>query len=237
MNIRVIAALAVIFPSAMSIACSSDPGSAPGPGTDTGASSDDGKDGAILPPAETGAETGAEAGLDGGVDSSIPVDTGPTVPAGCTLIELGQLTFIASRSSTINALFQGPLTTSLGDPSIVDGLNLQVIGMDDSVVNKTGTFELGVGPEANYSTAEHEVLAFEDPTSAGSVRKFFPVSGQLTIDATTPAATAATKGMKGRLSNVKMVEVTIDSTSHVSTPVPGGKCVYIADKVLDIKAP
>jgi hypothetical protein len=175
-------------------------------------------------------------GVEGGMSPDSGASDAPiegAVPAGCTAIHLDKLQFDAANSSSLASLFRGPLTDKLGDPTSVDGVILSVVSMDGSAVQKTGAFQLGVGVEANYSTCEHCVVVVEDSTSATTKKRFFPVSGTMNIDPSTPPAQGATKGLKGSLVNVKLIEVTIGpAPTYRSTPVAQGACMYFADEAI-----
>jgi hypothetical protein len=85
-----------------------------------------------------------------------------------------------------------------------------------------GTFDLGAGNDANYSTCKHCVLLAEDVNPMGIPKKFyFQTGGTMTITATDPATPAKSNGS---IDGVTVVEVTIDPTTYASTPVPGGGC-------------
>lgn len=159
--------------------------------------------------------------------------SGGGVPPGCTEIHLSTLIFNAANSTDINVQFQSELATSLGDPSSVDGMTLSILSPDGAVLDETGTFDLGAGVEANYMTCEHCVVVVQDATAATTKKKFYPVSGTMTISASTPPATASTLGMQGSLDQVKLIEVTIDPPTYESIPVVGGDCLYMTSEPLD----
>jgi hypothetical protein len=164
---------------------------------------------------------GGEAATEGGA------------PDGCTAIHIDKLQFDPANSSNVASLFRGPLTVQLGDPGVVDGVILSVVSLDGSALQKTGAFQLGMGVEANYSTCEHCVVVVQDGTSTTTKKRFFPVSGTMNIDPSTPPAQGATKGLKGSLVDVKLIEVTIGpAPTYRSTPVSGGACIYLADDAI-----
>ncbi len=153
-------------------------------------------------------------------------------PAGCTEIHLSTLKFDAASSNSVAALFRAELSTTLGEPTSVDGMTLTIASPDGSALDKTGTFTLGSGIEANYSTCEHCVVVVQDAT--GTNKKFFPESGTITISSSTPPSSTATSGLTGSLDKVKLVEVTIGGApNYVSTPVAGGACLYFTAEPLN----
>jgi hypothetical protein len=154
------------------------------------------------------------------------------IPAGCTAIELQQMQYDAANSNTNARLFRAVLATTLGGTAI-DGMTVGVISLDPADLSLTGAFALGVGIEANYSTCEHCIVVVQD-SGAALAKRFFPVSGTLNIDATTPASNAATTGFQGSLVGVRLIEVTIaGAPTFTSTPVPNGDCLYVVNEPFD----
>jgi hypothetical protein len=176
--------------------------------------------------ADAPTEGSIESGTEGGI-------TEGGTPAGCTAIHASRLTFDSTNSSNIASLFSGPLSVALGDPASADGVIVSIVSLDGMAVKKTGAFPLGVGVENNYETCEHCVVVVQDTTSTTTKKKFFPVSGTMNIDPSTPPSAGATTGIKGTLVDVKLIEVTIGpGPAYHSTPVPGGACVYFANEPL-----
>ena len=95
-----------------------------------------------------------------------------------------------------------------------DFLSLEFYGS-----NHIGSFELGAGDNANYSSCLQCILAYVDD---GSGPFFFQATGSLTVygDPTNSVLDA-------ELSDVTLMEVTIDPETYVSTLVPGGDCLHI----------
>jgi hypothetical protein len=85
----------------------------------------------------------------------------------------------------------------------------------------TGTFDLSQAPDTNYKTCAHCLLAYENFELA-TPTAYFPVSGQMQV---TTADTAYTGVSAGTLVNVKLIEVTVESSQ--TTPVPGGGCLLL----------
>ncbi len=96
---------------------------------------------------------------------------------------------------------------------------------------KSGTFDLSLAPEDNYTSCAHCVLVFEDFTTM-SPTKFFPVSGTMTV--TTPD-TALNAHSKGLLAELVLREVTLAKT--VTTPVPKGRCLRLSAAMWDSTVP
>ena len=96
----------------------------------------------------------------------------------------------------------------------------------------TGTFDLGAGVEASFDTCTACLLVVEDqPEEGDPARIYFQQSGTLDLGTTTPYYIA------GSLTDVTLVEVTLDPDSGASTPVPGGQCLHITNLTFDIQPP
>ena len=177
------------------------------------------------------AGTGGSAGVAGTGGSA---GSGGGVPAGCTAIQLKSVFYDAQNSSELATILRAPLSTSLGNAQTIDGMSISIISPDGAVLTETGTFVLGQGDESNYSTCTHCIVVDQDAGSATS-RKFFPTSGTMTIDPSTPPISVSTKGFKGKLEGVELHEVTIGpAPDFLSTPVPGGGCLYVVDQPLNV---
>ncbi len=96
----------------------------------------------------------------------------------------------------------------------------------------TGTFDLGAGEEANYATCMACLLVIEDqPAEGDPARIFFQQSGTLDLGTTSPYYIA------GSLTDVTLVEITIDSETGESTPVPDGQCLHVTNLSFDVQPP
>lgn len=89
----------------------------------------------------------------------------------------------------------------------------------------TGTIDLAAPPNDNYSSCSTCLRVFEDFLNQ---RIYYPKSGTISVD-----PTSADNSVKFTLSDVELVEVTIDSETNESTVVPDGKCVHIASATGD----
>lgn len=88
-----------------------------------------------------------------------------------------------------------------------------------------GTFELGQGPEANFSTCARCVAAFRGMSIAHG---FFADEGELLI-----SVDPFSQRLSASLTNVRLIEVTIGGETLESTPVPDGLCVRLEDTTID----
>ncbi|MGB0133763.1 hypothetical protein [Dokdonella sp.] len=82
-----------------------------------------------------------------------------------------------------------------------------------------GSFNLATGANDNYSTCDQCITFSRDYTDPVNNKLFFQSTGTITI---TQAPGPATLNVQ--LSNTRLVEVTLDPNTYVSTPVPGGEC-------------
>jgi hypothetical protein len=98
---------------------------------------------------------------------------------------------------------------------------------DQAGPQTTGSFDLSQPPDDNYSTCSHCVLVFENFNDA-SPTAYFPVSGRIGVTEPDVSYTAESAGV---LTGLRLVQVTIDQT--VTTPVPGGACLALADSPWD----
>jgi len=108
----------------------------------------------------------------------------------------------------------------LGDVVVPDGLGLQFFA------DTTGPFDLAAGGNENYATCAQCLLVLEDVDSTfGPNRVYFPTSGALTVDPSTPPITSAP--LRATLEDVTLVEVTLDPNTWESTPVSNGQCLHV----------
>jgi hypothetical protein len=97
----------------------------------------------------------------------------------------------------------------------------------------TGSFELGTGVDDNFESCGRCVLVERDASAVGNAgnTRFFATSGSMEID-------DASLQLDGRptvtISDVTLVEVTIDSSTFVSTPVAGGDCYHITSYSMEL---
>ena len=87
----------------------------------------------------------------------------------------------------------------------------------------TGSFNLSMSGDDNSATCSRCVQLTQDPATPG--KSFFAKSGTLDID---PASEQLSGRLNATLTDVTLVEVTIDPVTNISTPVTGGACVHLA---------
>lgn len=89
----------------------------------------------------------------------------------------------------------------------------------------------------NYADNDQRILALEDPVYNGSGtmtalgKTYFQQKGTISFDSFDPVTgkTAAT------ITNLRFVEVTIESGTYISTPVDGGTCLELATGIIEVK--
>ena len=146
------------------------------------------------------------------------------VPTNCTEMTFGA--FASGMSDGTASAFSATPMPNQGDMTEDDMVSLEFYGSAfDSTDNgeKTGTFDLSMGGDNNYATCSRCLSLFVDPSVPG--KTFFQVAGTLEIDASSDQLNGT---VSGTLTNVTLVEVTVDGTTFMSTPVPGGACLHLA---------
>jgi hypothetical protein len=131
------------------------------------------------------------------------------VPGDCSVVTIS--TDLVVAGDNVYQLFAPDL---LGDPDVDDIIQFEFYAPD------TGSFDLSAAPNDNYSMCSQCIVAAEDE---GAVL-FFQAEGTMDV------ADDPTDGtFVGSLSGVRLVEVTIDPDTFVSTPVKDGACIEITD--------
>lgn len=123
-------------------------------------------------------------------------------------------------------------TPTIADPAKPDEFDILFYGMP--YVPAADTYDLAsAGVNDNYATCA-ECVSFVQDVDANNVadKVFFQSEGTLTITATDQNLPNVSEGT---LTNVKLIEVTIDPNTYVSTPVPGGDCYLIPSLAWDTK--
>jgi hypothetical protein len=144
--------------------------------------------------------------------------------SNCTSIAIGAQDLQDPGDGTY-VYWGAPVTTDLGDGGTAD-LSFQFYsGIEPSLM---GTFDLSMGNQNNYSTCAVCLVLGTTDSSGMPARAFFQTSGSVTL-ATDPVSG---RQLTGSTSGVNLVEVTIDSSTYVSTPVAGGECLTLPDTTL-----
>ncbi len=162
---------------------------------------------------DTAYDPGVDTAYDPGIDT-IPDSTGTCTYTGFSPVAQEALDYSTSGfvyggySSTTEPLYLVSIEffTGYGSPPPLTG---------------PGSYTLATtAVEQNYSTCGTCVLVHQQcSTGVGCTRSFFATGGTLQISSWGDVGTQFT----GSLTGVTLVEVTIDSSTFVSTPVPGGQ--------------
>jgi hypothetical protein len=91
------------------------------------------------------------------------------------------------------------------------------------LTESTDSVTFGVGDESNYATCTRCFVV--RTLNAPEPRYFFAVSGALDV---TPASVLPIGTLDATLNDVTLIEVTIESETFLSTPVPGGACLHLS---------
>ncbi|MBI5532257.1 MAG: hypothetical protein HY898_06065 [Deltaproteobacteria bacterium] len=232
-----------ILGAAMWVACSSssDTGAAGAGGSKAGAGGTQtggqagtagkggtsGTGGATGGAAGTGGATGGAAGTGGATGGAAGTGgaTGGAAGTGGT-VTCKDITASGFKADSTYAFAEGVVAPNL-DNADTDQLTIELFEAN-GFTQKAGTFDLSAGDDANYETCNHCVLVRTDYPNDGSqppTKTFYVESGSAEF---TEVTSPPTGQMKVKLTNVKLIEVTVDSTTYHSTPVPGGECLTLA---------
>ncbi|HOW50962.1 MAG TPA: hypothetical protein PLV42_02835 [bacterium] len=124
-------------------------------------------------------------------------------------------------------IYEGTLTENLGG----EFPDLFYLGFEGT--QTADTYDLA---GVNYADCVQCVLVVQDKTTdpAATPKFFFQESGTLVIeDMVTLENGFMGAESKGHMSGVRLVEVTIDNATYVSTPVPDGGCLTITEAAWD----
>lgn len=105
-----------------------------------------------------------------------------------------------------------------------DIISFEFWSSDDTPLD-TGTFDLGSGGNANYSSCRECILVFQDILNGVAQKIFFQTAGSITIDENTVPGAGPDVGLTW--SNVTLAEVTLNPDTAESTLVPNGDCYAI----------
>jgi hypothetical protein len=158
----------------------------------------------------SGAGRGGAAG-NGAGEGGNGGQAGPSSCFTATVAGFGDITPSADRGVYANYAASIHSNAFAGEDAL---LELRVFQPD------TGSFALGQGDNANWSTCQQCVIALVD---SAPNRAFFADAGTLVID---DASDPLHGLIDATLTNAHFVEVTIEETSpYTSTPVDGGSCL------------
>lgn len=201
----------VLVAGSVLVACGDSSGTGATGGGGNGAGSEGGNGGTP----STGGTPSNGGGGNGGSGGSIPTD--------CTEITADDFGLVNPAGPFVYIGTPNPaLATDLEDQ-----FRLELY--DDTL---TGSFDLTDGDDANYATCLNCFLVYQDiDQAAGSATFFFQAGGTVDYGASVPPLVA------GSVTDLTLVEVTIDPETFESAPVPGGACLHVASLDFDIQAP
>lgn len=127
----------------------------------------------------------------------------------------------------------GAVPSPDGGAADPDRLQIEFYGPPDFDGDQTGMFDLAAAGDDNYATCSRCVRLIEDAGS-GAGRIFFQLSGTMDVD---PASTQLEGTLTATLTDVLLVEVTIEEGTFVSTPVAGGECLHLATADIAVVPP
>ncbi|CAN5375542.1 hypothetical protein BH11MYX1_BH11MYX1_02430 [soil metagenome] len=144
----------------------------------------------------------------------------------CTSLALGTLER-ASGATAMSALWRGAVSTDLGGAagSTADLQFEFYSGIEPSLV---GSFDLTAGNQNNYATCATCVRVLEIDSMGAVVKQYFQDGGTLTLT----ADPLTSKHMTGTITDLSLVEVTVDPMTFTSTPVVGGVCLSLGTMTL-----
>ncbi len=163
-------------------------------------------------------------------DGSTMTDSGTMTDGGtpptCITSTLGAQDLLGDDRADGSIAWVAPITADIGDggPS---QLNLEFYDMIEP--DLTVPFDLSMGNQNNYSTCALCMHGLSFDGTGTVARQFFQSAGTITL--TEDPFTAG--NMKGTITGLTVVEVTIDPDTFASTLVSGGKCILIGDVTLN----
>ncbi len=174
-----------------------------------------------------GADAGSDATVaDGGVDSGSTADTGNGdvgMDGGDGCIQVATSGWTLANYDDVSVSFSGVM-----DPAVEGSTPLMLLFERYMPGPDVGTFPLGgSGPDGNFGTCAHCVAVHPEAT-----RGFFADRGTL-VNNEDPYG----RSLDSTLTNVRLVEVSIDPETRSSTPIDGGRCLEIEDVVITGRFP
>lgn len=187
----------------------------------------------------TGGATGGSSGKGGSGGSGGSAGTGGSGgKSSCPELTLQEV--VGMSVDPPDPTFRGTVFDVAIQQQLVGGaedfLGIQFYAGANFDGDATGEFELGTGIDDNYESCGRCVLVERDASAIGNAgnTRFFATSGTLVID-------EDSEQMDGRpiltLSDVTLVEVTIDPNTFISTPVQGGDCYHVSSYSLELPTP
>ncbi|HRZ79507.1 MAG TPA: hypothetical protein P5044_05850 [bacterium] len=151
------------------------------------------------------------------------------VDYSCTAITIGTAESVDVMESENYWSYSAGYEPSTGEES-ADEILVQIFAAPSA----EDSFDLA---GTNYSDSDQRILALEDPVYdtggnlTGLGKMYFQQKGTISFESFDPA----TGKTKANISNLRLIEVTIEQGTYISTPVDGGTCLEIAAGTIDIQ--
>jgi len=147
----------------------------------------------------------------------------------CTAITIGAAESVDVMESESYWSYKAVYSPSTGE-AVEDEILVQLFAAPSA----SDSFDLA---GTNYADNDQRILAFEDPVYNGSGtmtalgKTYFQQKGTISFDSFDPVTgkTVAT------ITDLRLVEVTLESGTYISTPVDGGTCLELATGTIEIK--
>lgn len=177
------------------------------------------RDVGVDPDMASSADTGVDADEEE-LDAADTADSDATVDVGGDDSECLQVTagddFRDAYADDVSIEYDVTLSPQIDDEDRKLTLLFERYGPAEYV----GTFELGVGPDANFGTCAHCVFIRSDtPERAWFVDRGTLVSNTDPFDRRVDIA----------VTNLRLVEVAVELETRTSAPIPDGRCIEVAD--------
>lgn len=172
---------------------------------------------------------GGQCGEGCGPDKACNAEGTECTDYSCTAITIGTAESVDVMESQNYWSYSAGYEPSTGEES-ADEILVQIFAApsaDDS-------FDLA---GTNYSDSDQRILALEDPVYdtdgnlTGLGKMYFQQKGTITFESFDPA----TGKTKTSITDLRLIEVTIEQGTYISTPVDGGTCLELSSGTIDIQ--
>lgn len=172
---------------------------------------------------------GGECGEGCGPDKACNSEGTACTDYSCTAITMGTAGSVDIMESENYWSYSAGYEPSTGE-EVADEILVQIFAApaaDDSF-DLSGT---------NYSDSDQRILALEDPVYdtggnlTGLGKMYFQQKGTISFDSFDPA----TGKTSASISDLRLIEVTIEQGTYISTPVDGGTCLEMAAGTIEVQ--
>lgn len=172
---------------------------------------------------------GGECGDGCGPDKACNAEGTACTDYSCTSITIGTAGSVDVMESENYWSYSAGYEPSTGK-EVADEILIQIFAAPEA----DDSFDLA---GTNYSDSDQRILALEDPVYdtggnlTGLGKMYFQQKGTISFESFDPA----TGKTKADISGLRLIEVTIEQGTYISTPVDGGTCLEIAAGTIDIQ--